>query len=473
MKLFLVIITISFSLISPVSAQIDQRCWTQKQCTEYRQEKFLLSAEEAADGFYNGDDAIEACGTSVDAVENKIGFCLPAGKTTTKITFGSQSNFEHIGDFIKFMFRYSIPAASIIAAVFLIIAGLQWTISGGNSELRQSAQKRIANALIGLFLIAISYTVLNTLNPALVNLRLPQIWMINTQGLTSVYCTEGKKALALFAKQDDAEAQKQKTQKLKEVTGYLISPKATVGADLTDPNNGPTCGYDYFVKDTGGLTCHGSLCKEGNVCYKKLSDKTEACHPGTIAGIVETNNPITQSVEQSGTEVSTAVGLIVEGWEWEWMEDPEVYRVCNDGNYSELSDVGNDDSESDEENLKQEYWIKILPATIQNAEQDCKKNNGLKGFVLSLDFNEVNDPANERHAVGRLGHSAVDLGDIPCLAICSFDTVEKIAQTASTKYFITAQELQQGLRLDVDVAKICDIDANEIDRKKCYGKYGY
>ena len=59
----------------------------------------------------------------------------------------------------------------MLAIVLIIVAGLQWTVSGGNPEMIKRAQKRISGALIGLALAVGSYTILYTINPELVEFR--------------------------------------------------------------------------------------------------------------------------------------------------------------------------------------------------------------------------------------------------------------------------------------------------------------
>lgn len=156
---------------------IDPRCWARDSCVEARKTQKFHGAEKPEDGFIQDNETKEACG-------DKEGFCLPATQSKTTISFGGQTQFLHLGDFIKYMYRYAIIVAGVLAVIMIIVAGFQWTASGGNSETIISAKKRITNAIIGLLLVVFSYTILNTLNPALVNLRLPQVWLINAARLT-------------------------------------------------------------------------------------------------------------------------------------------------------------------------------------------------------------------------------------------------------------------------------------------------
>ena len=76
-----------------------------------------------------------------------------------------------IGEYIAGVYRFSVAAGSVIAIVVIMVAGLQWTLSRGDSAAIGNAQKRIAASITGLLLLIGSYTVLYTINPELLNLR--------------------------------------------------------------------------------------------------------------------------------------------------------------------------------------------------------------------------------------------------------------------------------------------------------------
>lgn len=166
----------------------DPRCWKRQDCINERKRLGVVDPKDAEGGFYSArehTDALEAC-ASLQAPGEDWGFCLPASQTITKIKFGGETNFSNIAKFIQYMYKYAITAAGILAVVFIMIAGFEWLTSGGNVEQISKARKRIGNALMGLFLAVCSYLILNLINPYLVNLRLPQTWLIRSNDLTQV-----------------------------------------------------------------------------------------------------------------------------------------------------------------------------------------------------------------------------------------------------------------------------------------------
>jgi len=77
--------------------------------------------------------------------------------------------------YAKFIFPFALSTAAVLSVIMLIIAGLEMmTASEG---MRSDAKEKIQNALFGLAVALGIYLILNTINPALLNLR------IDTAGL--------------------------------------------------------------------------------------------------------------------------------------------------------------------------------------------------------------------------------------------------------------------------------------------------
>ncbi len=233
--LFLILFLICLTFFVPTNvraASKDQRCWQKNAC-------------ESDSGFFYGPNAetIKACKMEKDAAGVTIGFCTATGSAETNVGFGGagkgERSFENIGKFIQWIYRYGIMSAGLLTMFMLVLSGLQWATSAGSPERITAAKKRIGGALMGLFVALLSYTVLNTVNPFLVNLRLPQVWKLNAIGIVPPYCDEvvGKKLAATKGGK------------------FITEPKEAV------------CGKEYYVE--GGneeLTCQGNYCSGKNAC---------------------------------------------------------------------------------------------------------------------------------------------------------------------------------------------------------------
>lgn len=247
--------------------EFDPICWKKQDCLNARATLLgktwdTLTAEEKKlvdEGFSKNEDP--CVGGSED---NPWGKCLPSNVATTEIAFGGQRRFLHIGDFIKTNYNYALSIVGILAAVMMIVAGFQWVTSGGSSEAITSAKKRIGGAVVGLFIAYMSFFILNTINPATVNLRLPQVWLIRQQELTPQFCSAasstGKFALVPGTDTNDQVS----TVKLPDKLDYNLTFHNRIPADANEKNF--WCGKRFFVKDSGADTCFGDYCDPGKGC---------------------------------------------------------------------------------------------------------------------------------------------------------------------------------------------------------------
>ena len=459
----IVVLVFLWNIVSASAAlAVDVRCWTKSACIKARTDSGATT-QEAASGFYDGPDAKAVCGETVQiGTKNQpAGFCLPAGKTVTQISFGGKTTFLHIGEFIQFMYKYGFQIAIVLAIFVVLVAGFEWIQSRGNSEGIKSAQNKIYKAIMGLILYAISYTILNMLSPAFVNLRLPQVWMINPIHLTSQFCDRvvSSTPVAKLAGNDEARlltiAEKKK--KYTEIEGGESGGGFTITPERAD------CGNTYLLARGNGTTCEGMACSlGGNTCYQRVGNPKETCEMANVAGRIYSSN----FDANAGSDFFGS-------WTWKWANEPEVYYVCTDGSYPKISlGQGNDpdNDQPDEAKKIQQYNVRNLTQThIDNAISECGGKDKLKGFVLSLDMNEnLEFTADERHFIGviKQNHLGIDLGDKN-----NWDA-DCLLKKAPPELFISPEELRKGIRIDVDVSTIEDID-DESDRIRAYAQFDY
>ena len=102
----------------------------------------------------------------------RLSIDIPTVRFTDATPAGEQYiDFPWLADYISGLFRYAIPVAAILAVVMMMVGGLQWLTSAGDSGRVGAAKKRIVGAAIGLALLLGSYLLLYTINPELVTLR--------------------------------------------------------------------------------------------------------------------------------------------------------------------------------------------------------------------------------------------------------------------------------------------------------------
>ncbi len=89
--------------------------------------------------------------------------------------FGETGSTQYIAEYIVAIYRYGISIGAILATVVLMAAGLIWLTSGGSQEKIGQAKNMISGSIIGLVLLFGSYTILNTVNPELVDFHIENI----------------------------------------------------------------------------------------------------------------------------------------------------------------------------------------------------------------------------------------------------------------------------------------------------------
>ena len=82
---------------------------------------------------------------------------------------GDLSENVTLEEYLTWAFRFALALAGFLAVMMIVIGGVEYIISGANESSRSDAKKRINNAISGLVLALVSYLVLYTINPSLVD----------------------------------------------------------------------------------------------------------------------------------------------------------------------------------------------------------------------------------------------------------------------------------------------------------------
>ena len=72
-------------------------------------------------------------------------------------------------EYLTWAFRFTLALAGFLAVMMIVIGGVEYIISGANESSRSDAKKSINSAICGLVLALVSYLVLYTINPSLVD----------------------------------------------------------------------------------------------------------------------------------------------------------------------------------------------------------------------------------------------------------------------------------------------------------------
>ncbi|OGH70720.1 MAG: hypothetical protein A3C90_02900 [Candidatus Magasanikbacteria bacterium RIFCSPHIGHO2_02_FULL_51_14] len=488
--------TILFFLVIPsvASAQIDSRCFARDDCIDERSKLnerlgYGLTVDQIAGGFVReGADCPAQMFSSIGGAMQDAGYCLPVSSADVKITVGGRQRFGNVAEYIAFIYKYSFIVGAVLAVLMIIVAGFQYVVSAGDTTKITSAKKRISGAIMGLVLLATSYTILNTINPALVQLRLPNIWMVRGEQL-SPQCADLPANVPLaLAREQGADAQTPFSEQL-------------FTTDRSTPAEA-ACGNEYYISGSNQV-CQGSYCPPSSegvkaTCASDPIAGGRTCVSGNVVGIVTVDIGLVELI--SGGNWLTGLGYKIlagiertttgEGWAWPWLDiidtdpgevgesgptDVRLYVVCEATGavipagaytYSARTHLGAGFL-TDDEKKTQRFAFGVSDAEIDRLLGQClAQGTGAKGYVLEVDFSEGGDPFEEEHFVGEENGSGVDLGDT------DNDKKECLLREAPREKFISYDDLKQGIEITIDVENIGDVD-DEDDRIRYYGNLGY
>ncbi|MFA6106058.1 MAG: pilin [Patescibacteria group bacterium] len=98
---------------------------------------------------------------------------------------GDYCDIPWIGEYVAGIYKYAIGVVGILAAIMLMVGGVRWLTAGGNASAVTDAQSYITGSLTGLVLALLSYTILYTINPALVSFKPIRVKMVENIPITS------------------------------------------------------------------------------------------------------------------------------------------------------------------------------------------------------------------------------------------------------------------------------------------------
>ena len=104
-------------------------------------------------------------------------FCYPVLAVDYPVIGGININDPNTtaSQFIAYLFYLMIAVGSLIGVIVLIVAGLEWVSAYGDAKVINSAKKKITAVFTGLIVLFTSYIVINTLNPAILDVNIESI----------------------------------------------------------------------------------------------------------------------------------------------------------------------------------------------------------------------------------------------------------------------------------------------------------
>lgn len=105
---------------------------------------------------------------------------------TLSVPIGGQTVVVGLERYLLLIYKFMISIVGIVAGIMITIAGFQWLTAAGDSSKIKEARTKIMNALIGLVLALGAYTILYTINPALLQFQVAPIKIMRRDDLSLV-----------------------------------------------------------------------------------------------------------------------------------------------------------------------------------------------------------------------------------------------------------------------------------------------
>ncbi|EKD67582.1 MAG: hypothetical protein ACD_48C00326G0001, partial [uncultured bacterium] len=317
----------------------------------------------------------------------------------------------------------------------------------------------------------LSYSLLDIINPALVNIRLPQVWMINTQGIAPPYCDSivpPKKIQALGPK----------TMTQEEIESKKKNPPAIGSFTSSSPSSDTAaCGVPHFVESAGDLICTGRICNEkiGPLCVKYKQG--EQLQKETDWRCMDSNLMI--SLKLTGfwtTLLSTFDGVssfleTVESDSWidKTRDDPTFWPVCERENGQLYNDGKNfvqdwDSLRPDKRIIEtigtsssinpklHDYDIIFFKLGLEDSQWCKQRSDGtydtFKGLFVMIELKEKGDDTDPDLWIGQ----AEPKENNPTSAVVGTwldETKEEIGTAMKYSDYIPKENLAKGVQLDV------------------------
>lgn len=89
----------------------------------------------------------------------------------------------NMSDYLSGLIKFLIAFSSAFAVLMLIVGGTEYVAAGALPSAKSEAKKRMIGAITGLIIVLVSYLILNSINPKLVqfNLMLPPVGTLPSQ----------------------------------------------------------------------------------------------------------------------------------------------------------------------------------------------------------------------------------------------------------------------------------------------------
>jgi len=96
-----------------------------------------------------------------------------------EVAIGEVTEVQDLTEYIAEIYNFLIGSVGIVATTMIMWGGIQWIFAAGAPDKISKAKKTVVEAIIGLVIALTSFSLLNLINPKLVELPAPEIHPIS------------------------------------------------------------------------------------------------------------------------------------------------------------------------------------------------------------------------------------------------------------------------------------------------------
>lgn len=263
-------------------------CYSQYECEEDTTE--IDDIEVASE--WGGQESICAkgegyCYSAEDPVDLAVSILDPNDSNNPK------TSIDSLADYINLVYNFLIPAASLLAVVMIMIAGLQYVLARGDSGKIGKAKGKMKNAVVGLVLLLGAVTIAQFVDPSYVNLariqppKVRTVTFLDPNSFCEILENNGFTITAIGKNCGDqgvvsSTGEEQSTWEVGDTCYYKTCPDATqtcIRSAESEGEDGAEEGYAcarcaYF--DTVGITASPSACENLKHAVAEDDDQSNA-----------------------------------------------------------------------------------------------------------------------------------------------------------------------------------------------------
>jgi len=295
-----------------------------EQCKTVVEHGLCRSVSDAQ--IYNGKAEADGSGNIQELVGPDLQVKIPGlSFTTDPSAQGGDLQISFLAQYVSAAYKYLVGVSIIAAAIMIVYGGVLYII-GSSATSISSGKEIIGNAIMGLFLVIGTFTILNTINTAITNPKALSVRLVNRQDASADAETDAKRVAESAVAKPSSRAESS----IVDVSSpNLGTPEGETPHSSVSPGTQPAAGQPTAgttaTNSKGEYVAQGS-CPDGMLPIPYSSAYEEAA-PKKASGFAPHVNSFCMDVFEA-PGIQGQKPYIVNDWEADWYCRDHGKRLC-------------------------------------------------------------------------------------------------------------------------------------------------